>query len=109
MTVDESSDAELLRAMLSWALMASPFILALIMVVAWWTVRRGLLPLTRFLKVASRSPPTTCSIGCHRPLADRTAELADGINFMPHRLDGGGSYRSSRTTCPTSCVLRSLT
>ena len=90
MTVDESSDAELLRAMLSWALMASPFILALIMVVAWWTVRRGLLPLTRFLKVASKISTDNMQ---HRLPTDRLPvelrELADGINFMLHRLDGG--------------------
>lgn len=90
MTVDESSDAELLRAMLSWALMPSPFILALIMVVAWWTVRRGLLPLTRFLKVASKISTDNMQ---HRLPTDRLPiellELADGINFMLHRLDGG--------------------
>lgn len=90
MTVDESSDAQLLGAMVTWALTASPFILAVILIVAWWTVRRGLLPLTRFLKVASKI--STDNLGHRLPTDKLPAELrhlADGMNFMLHRLDGG--------------------
>lgn len=90
MTVDESSDAELQRALLTWAMMASPFILAMILVIAWWTVRRGLMPLTRFLKVASEISTDNLE---HRLPTDQLPvelkNLADGINFMLHRLDNG--------------------
>ncbi|PWG67897.1 two-component sensor histidine kinase, partial [Enterobacter mori] len=54
MTMDQSSSEALLDALLTWALMMSPVILALILAIGWWTVRRGLLPLTKFLKIASK-------------------------------------------------------
>lgn len=90
MTMDQSSNEALLDALLTWALMVSPIVLALILAIAWWTVRRGLLPLTRFLKVASKI--STESLDHRLPTQGMPAELkalADGINVMLARLDEG--------------------
>ncbi|MEX0297307.1 heavy metal sensor histidine kinase [Pseudomonas putida] len=90
MTMDQSSNQALLDALLTWALMVSPIILALILAIGWWTVRRGLLPLTKFLKVASKI--STESLDHRLPTKGMPAELkelADGINIMLARLDEG--------------------
>ncbi|MBC8785441.1 MULTISPECIES: heavy metal sensor histidine kinase [Pseudomonas] len=90
MTMDQSSNHALLDALLTWALMVSPLILMLILAIGWWTVRRGLLPLTKFLKVASRI--STESLEHRLPTKGMPAELknlADGINIMLMRLDDG--------------------
>lgn len=90
MTMDQSSNEALLGALLTWALMVSPLILALILTIGWWTVRRGLLPLTKFLKVASKI--STESLEHRLPTEGMPAELkklADGINIMLARLDEG--------------------
>ncbi|KIU53567.1 two-component sensor histidine kinase [Pseudomonas sp. 1239] len=90
MTMDQSSNEALLDALLTWALMMSPVILLLILAIGWWTVRRGLLPLTKFLKVASKISTESLE---HRLPADgmpaELKELADGINIMLARLDDG--------------------
>ncbi|AOA07520.1 MULTISPECIES: heavy metal sensor histidine kinase [Pseudomonas] len=90
MTADQSSNEALLDALLTWGLMMSPVILALILAIGWWTVRRGLLPLTKFLKVASKI--STESLDHRLPTDGMPAELkklADGINIMLARLDDG--------------------
>ncbi|AIR88890.1 heavy metal sensor histidine kinase [Pseudomonas cremoricolorata] len=90
MTMDQSSNQALLDALLTWALMVSPLVLALILAISWWTVRRGLLPLTKFLKVASKI--STESLEHRLPTKGMPAELkalADGINIMLVRLDDG--------------------
>lgn len=90
MTMDQSSNEALLDALLTWALMISPLIIALILAIGWWTVRRGLLPLTKFLKVASKI--STESLDHRLPTNGMPAELkalADGINIMLARLDDG--------------------
>lgn len=90
MTIDQTPNEALLDALLTWALMMSPLILALILAIAWWTVRRGLLPLTKFLKVASKI--STESLEHRLPTEGMPAELkelADGINIMLARLDDG--------------------
>ncbi|MDG0898667.1 heavy metal sensor histidine kinase [Pseudomonas sp. GD03721] len=90
LTIDQSADAALLDALLKWALIASPFLLLLTMTVAWWTVRRGLRPLTSFLRVASKV--STDNLEHRLPMEKLPAELrelANGINFMLHRLDNG--------------------
>lgn len=90
MTMDQSSSEALLDALLTWALMMSPVILALILAIGWWTVRRGLLPLTKFLKIASKI--STESLDHRLPTDGMPAELkmlADGINIMLARLDDG--------------------
>ncbi|EQM72051.1 heavy metal sensor histidine kinase [Pseudomonas tohonis] len=90
LTIDQSADVELLDALLKWALIAAPFLLLLILLVAWWTVRRGLQPLTSFLRVASKISTDNLE---HRLPTERLPaelrELANGINFMLHRLDNG--------------------
>lgn len=90
MTMDQSSNEALLTALLTWATMISPLILALILAISWWTVRRGLLPLTRFLKIASKV--STESLDHRLPTDGMPAELkqlAQGINIMLARLDDG--------------------
>lgn len=90
MTMDQSSNHALLDALLTRALMVSPLILMLILAIGWWTVRRGLLPLTKFLKIASRI--STESLEHRLPTKGMPAELknlADGINIMLMRLDDG--------------------
>lgn len=90
LTMDRSSSEALLDALLKWALMMSPLILALILAIGWWTVRRGLMPLTKFLKVASKI--STESLDHRLPTEGMPAELkelADGINIMLTRLDEG--------------------
>ncbi|BCG24960.1 two-component sensor histidine kinase [Pseudomonas tohonis] len=90
LTIDQSADAALLDDLLKWTLVASPFLLLLILIVAWWTVRRGLRPLTSFLRVASKISTDNLE---HRLPTDKLPaelrELANGINFMLHRLDNG--------------------
>lgn len=90
LTVDRTSDQELLNALLKWGLAASPLILMVILTVSWITVRQGLRPLTSFLKVAARI--STDNLEHRLPtegLPSELHQLAVGINFMLHRLDNG--------------------
>jgi len=90
MTMDQSANQALLDALLTWALMVSPLILLLILAIGWWTVRRGLLPLTKFLRIASKI--STESLDHRLPTKGMPAELkklGDGINIMLMRLDDG--------------------
>ncbi|MEE1922749.1 heavy metal sensor histidine kinase [Pseudomonas sp. 148P] len=90
LTLDQSASVALLKSMLAWALLASPFMLAMLLGIAWWTVRRGLLPLSRFLGVASRI--STESLEHRLPVQGLPRELkslAEGINIMLGRLDDG--------------------
>ncbi|EKJ8514522.1 heavy metal sensor histidine kinase [Pseudomonas aeruginosa] len=90
LTVDRSSDAELLELLPKGMLIASPLLLLVILVIAWWTVRKGLAPLTSFLNIASKI--STDNLQHRLPTEKLPAELrqlADGINFMLHRLDDG--------------------
>lgn len=90
LSIDRTSDAELLSALARTALFAYPFLLIVILLLAWWTVRQGLKPLNSFLRVASKVSTDTLD---HRLPTERLPmeleELAKGINFMLHRLDDG--------------------
>jgi two-component system heavy metal sensor histidine kinase CusS len=65
-------------------------VLALIATGAWWIAHRGLSSLNQFRKVAERV--STQDLSHRLPLEDlpqELRELANGINFMLHRLDSG--------------------
>ncbi|MDH0897599.1 MULTISPECIES: heavy metal sensor histidine kinase [Pseudomonas] len=90
LTVDRSSDQELLSSLLKWGFASSPLILLIIFIVSWITVRQGLRPLTSFLRVAASI--STDNLEHRLPttgLPSELRQLADGINFMLHRLDNG--------------------
>lgn len=90
LSVDRSTDEALLAAYLRYTLAALPFLLLLIGLGAWWIVQRGLSPLRQFRKVASEvsTQDLTHRIPLEK-LPQELSELARGINFMLHRLDGG--------------------
>ena len=90
LTVDRSTDQELLHTLLKWGMAAAPFLLLIILMISWITVRQGLRPLTSFIKVASGI--STDNLEHRLPtegLPSELRQLADGINFMLHRLDNG--------------------
>lgn len=90
LSIDRSTDEALLTAYLRSTLIALPFLLLFIGMGAWWIVQRGLLPLRQFRKVASQV--STQDLTHRIPLEKLPQELSDlahGINFMLHRLDGG--------------------
>ena len=90
LTMDQSANTELLNSLMRRALIAAPFLLLFIFALAWLTVRRGLKPLTNFLRVASRI--STENLEQRLPVANlpfELRELANGINSMLNRLDGG--------------------
>ncbi|VXC47622.1 Sensor protein [Pseudomonas sp. 8Z] len=90
LTLDRASDQALLRAYIESTLIALPFVLALIAAGAWWIAHRGLISLNQFRTIAERVSTDDLS---HRlpveNLPQELRELANGINFMFHRLDGG--------------------
>lgn len=90
LAMDRTSDEDLLSAYFKSTLAALPFVLLFIGAGAWWVVQRGLKPLKRFGKIASlvSTQDLTHRIPVER-LPKELGELAEGINFMLHRLDGG--------------------
>ena len=90
LSVDRSNDETLLSAYLSSTIVAVPLLLILIGISAWAIVQRGLSPLREFRKVAAMVSAQDLS---HRlsvvNMPQELSELAHGINFMLHRLDGG--------------------
>ncbi|MNH94933.1 Sensor protein CzcS precursor [compost metagenome] len=90
LSTDNAHDQALLSAYLRSTLIALPLLLIFIGLTAWGAVQRGLAPLREFRTVASRV--TTQDLG-HRLSAvnmpQELSELAQGINFMLHRLDNG--------------------
>ncbi|KAF1005117.1 MAG: Sensor protein CzcS [Pseudomonas fluorescens] len=87
---DRSDDQALLSAYLRSTVIALPLLLMLIGIGAWWLVQRGLAPLQQFSRVAAK---VTTQDLTHRlsleNLPKELDELAQGINFMLQRLDGG--------------------
>ncbi|MHC8344913.1 heavy metal sensor histidine kinase [Pseudomonas sp. RT6P73] len=90
LSMDNAHDQALLSAYLRSTLIALPLLLIFIGLSAWAAVQRGLAPLREFRKVAAMVSAQDLS---HRLSAVRMpqelSELAQGINFMLHRLDGG--------------------
>lgn len=90
LSLDRSDDLALLSAYLRSTVIALPLLLMLIGIGAWWLVQRGLAPLQQFSRVAAK---VTTQDLTHRLAVDNLpkelGELAQGINFMLHRLDAG--------------------
>ncbi|WP_085725947.1 heavy metal sensor histidine kinase [Pseudomonas sp. R37(2017)] len=90
LSTDNAHDQAMLSAWLRSTLIALPLLLILIGLSAWGAVQRGLAPLREFRKVAASV--TTRDLD-HRlsvaGLPQELNELAQGINFMLHRLDTG--------------------
>ncbi|MCG8911065.1 heavy metal sensor histidine kinase [Pseudomonas sp. DP-17] len=90
LTIDRTSDQELLRSIFRTGLLAYPSVVLLILLLAWWTVKQGLKPLNSFLRVASKV--STESLEHRLPTDHLPVELhnlAEGINLMLNRLDSG--------------------
>lgn len=90
LSLDRGDDRVLLSAYLHSTLLALPLLLLLIGIGAWWVVQRGLAPLQQFSRVAAKVSTQELT---HRLALDNLpkelGELAQGINFMLQRLDGG--------------------
>ncbi|MCW8277937.1 heavy metal sensor histidine kinase [Pseudomonas sp. PCH199] len=90
LSTDSEHDQALLRAYLRSTLVALPLLLILIGLSAWWAVQRGLAPMREFRKVAAMVSTQDLD---HRlsvvNMPQELSELAQGINFMLHRLDNG--------------------
>lgn len=90
LSLDRMDDQALLSAYLRSTVIALPLLLLLIGLGAWWLVQRGLAPLQQFSRVAAK---VTTQDLTHRlevdNLPQELSELAQGINFMLQRLDGG--------------------
>jgi two-component system heavy metal sensor histidine kinase CusS len=88
--MDNAHDQALLSAYLRSTLIALPLLLVFIGLTAWGAVQRGLAPLREFRKVAARVSTQDLD---HRlsvvNMPQELSELAQGINFMLHRLDAG--------------------
>ncbi|QIE91108.1 MULTISPECIES: heavy metal sensor histidine kinase [Pseudomonas] len=90
LTIDRTSDRELLYSISRTALIAYPSVLLLILLLAWWTVKQGLKPLNSFVRVASKV--STENLDHRLPTERLPAELGNlavGINVMLNRLDDG--------------------
>lgn len=89
LSIDSANDDTLLSAYLRSTIIALPLLLILIGISAWAVVQRGLAPLREFRKVAAMISAQDLS---HRlsvvKMPQELSELAHGINFMLHRLDG---------------------
>ncbi|MBK5512799.1 heavy metal sensor histidine kinase [Pseudomonas sp. TH15] len=89
LSIDNAHDQALLSAYLRSTIIALPLLLILIGISAWAVVQRGLAPLREFRKVAAMISAQDLS---HRlsvvKMPQELSELAHGINFMLHRLDG---------------------
>ena len=90
LSLDRSADQALLGAYIESTLIALPLVLILIATGAWWIAQRGLSSLNQFRRVASLVSTQDLS---HRislnNLPLELKELANGINYMLHRLDSG--------------------
>lgn len=90
LSLDRQADHALLAAYLKSTLIALPFVLLLIGLGARFVVQRGLAPLAAFRRVTGKVSTQDLS---HRIPAEllpqELSELAQGINVMLHRLDGG--------------------
>ncbi|MBD0679924.1 heavy metal sensor histidine kinase [Pseudomonas sp. PSB11] len=90
LSIDNAHDQALLSAYLRSTLISLPLLLIFIGLTAWAAVQRGLIPLREFRKVAAKV--TTQDLD-HRlsvvNMPQELSELAEGINFMLHRLDDG--------------------
>ena len=90
LSMDNAHDQALLSAYLRTTLMALPLLLILIGLCAWAAVQRGLAPMREFRKVAEMVSTQDLD---HRlsvvNMPQELSELAQGINFMLHRLDSG--------------------
>lgn len=87
---DRSGDEKLLRAYFRSTFGVLPMVLLLIGIGAWWIVKRGLKPLQHFSRVSSlvSTHDLTHRISTET-LPLELKELAQGINVMLQRLDGG--------------------
>ncbi|MDH4870830.1 heavy metal sensor histidine kinase [Pseudomonas sp. BN515] len=90
LSLDRRSDLALLAAYVKSTLVALPFVLLLIGLGAHFVVQRGLAPLAQFRRVAAKVSAQDLT---HRIPVDQLPrelhDLAQGINVMLHRLDGG--------------------
>ncbi|AUG05715.1 heavy metal sensor histidine kinase [Pseudomonas sp. S09G 359] len=90
LSLNRADDQALLSAYLRSTVIALPMLLILIGMGAWWLVQRGLAPLQQFSRVAAKVSTQDLT---HRLSLDNLpkelGELAQGINFMLHRLDAG--------------------
>ncbi|KRA98961.1 MULTISPECIES: heavy metal sensor histidine kinase [unclassified Pseudomonas] len=90
LSMDNAHDQALLSAYLRSTLMALPLLLIFIGLSAWAAVQRGLAPMREFRKVAAMVSTQDLD---HRlsvvNMPQELSELAQGINFMLHRLDNG--------------------
>jgi len=90
LSMDNANDQALLSAYLRSTLMALPLLLIFIGLSAWVAVQRGLAPMREFRKVAAMVSAQDLE---HRlsvvNMPQELSELAQGINFMLHRLDNG--------------------
>ena len=90
LSMDNAHDQALLSAYLRSTLIALPWLLIFIGLSAWVTVQRGLAPMREFRKVAAMVSTQDLD---HRlsvvNMPQELSELAQGINFMLHRLDNG--------------------
>lgn len=90
LSVNRADDHSLLQAYLRSTLLAVPLLLLLIGFGAWKLVQRGLIPLRRFSQVAEQV--TAQQLALRLPLNDlpqELYELANSMNVMLDRLDGG--------------------
>ncbi|MGW8461798.1 heavy metal sensor histidine kinase [Pseudomonas sp. CLCA07] len=90
LSMDNAHDQALLSAYLRSTLMALPLLLIFIGLSAWVAVLRGLAPMREFRQVAAMVSTQDLD---HRlsvvNMPQELSELAQGINFMLHRLDNG--------------------
>ena len=90
LSIDNAHDQALLSAYLRSTLIALPLLLVFIGLTAWGAVQRGLAPMREFRKVAAMVSTQDLD---HRlsvvNMPQELSELAQGINFMLHRLDEG--------------------
>ncbi|WP_288097399.1 heavy metal sensor histidine kinase [Pseudomonas sp.] len=90
LSMNKAHDQALLSAYLRSTLIALPLLLIFIGLSAWGAVQRGLAPMREFRKVAAMVSTQDLD---HRlsvvNMPQELSELAQGINFMLHRLDAG--------------------
>lgn len=89
LSMDYARNEALLKAYILSKITALPFIILLIAGCVWMLVKRGLAPLSEFRKIVAM---TSSQDRSHRlstaQMPQEFSELAQGINFMLHRLDG---------------------
>src|SRR5690606_8788573 len=87
---NRSDDSELLSAYLNSSILAVPLFLVIIGFGSWWIARRGMAPLSNFRELTSIV--TTNDLDGRiitYGLPVELKELADSVNFMLGRLEGG--------------------